>query len=72
MLLPDWPVGKPVLPSPVDDQGGTARLTADSAAPQLVVLNAIRNLAEEAMGSKPVSSRPPWLLLQSCPAFLMG
>ncbi|KAK7810279.1 hypothetical protein U0070_019307 [Myodes glareolus] len=54
MLLPDWPVGKPVLPSPVDDQGGTARLTADSAAPQLVVLNAIRNLAEEAMGSKPV------------------
>jgi hypothetical protein len=41
--------------------------------PGLVVLGSIRKQAEQAMGSKPVSSIPPWplhqlLLPDSCPA----
>ena len=34
------------------------------AIPELVVLGSIRKQAEQAMGSKPVSSTPPWPLYQ--------
>ena len=49
------------------------------ATPGLVVLGSIRKQAEQAMGSKPGSSTPPWPLHQllppgsipgSCPDFL--
>ena len=35
--------------------------------PGLVVLSSIRKQAEQAMRSKPVSSTPPWSLLQVLP-----
>ncbi|KAM7336862.1 hypothetical protein ACRRTK_002981 [Alexandromys fortis] len=41
-----------------------------SATPGLVVLGSIRKHSEQAMGSKPVSSVPPWSLLQCLPRFL--
>ena len=37
------------------------------AIPGLVVLGSIRKQAEQAMRSKPVSSTPPWPLLQLLP-----
>jgi hypothetical protein len=37
------------------------------ATPGLVVVGAIRKQAEQAIGSKPVSSTPPWSLLQFLP-----
>lgn len=35
----------------------------DGAIPGLVVLGSIRKEAEQVMGSKPVSSSPPWPLI---------
>jgi hypothetical protein len=40
----------------------------DGAIPGLVVLDSIRKQAEQAMGSKPVRSSPPWPLYQLLPA----
>ena len=37
------------------------------AIPGLVVLGSIKKQAEQAMGSKPVSSTPPWPLFQLLP-----
>ena len=49
----------------------------DGAIPGLVVLTSIRKKAEQAMGSKSVSSTLPWLLHQflppgSCPVLSSG
>jgi hypothetical protein len=44
-----------------------------SVIPRLVVLGSIREQAEQARGSKPVSNIPPWSLHlppSSCPDFL--
>jgi hypothetical protein len=53
-------------------QGGRAQPIVGGTIPGLVVLGSIRNQAEQARGSKPVSSIPPWPLHQlllpgSCP-----
>ena len=72
MPPPDWPVGKSV--GNFLEGCERAQLNVFSATPGLSVLGALRKQAEQAMMSKPVSSIPPWPLLQllppgSCPDF---
>jgi len=45
-------------------KGGRAQPLVGGAVPGLVVLGSIREQAEQARGSKPVSSIPPWPLHQ--------
>jgi hypothetical protein len=45
-------------------EGGKAQPIVGGAIPGLVVLGSIRKQAEQASGSKPVSSIPPWPLHQ--------
>ena len=47
---------------------GKVQLTVGGDTPRLVVLGSIRKQAEQAMGSKPVSSSPPWPQRQLLPA----
>jgi hypothetical protein len=43
------------------------QLIVGGASPKLVVLGSVRKQAEQARGSKPVSSIPPWPLHQLLP-----
>jgi hypothetical protein len=40
----------------------------DGPIPELVVLGSTRKQAEQARGSKPITSTPPWLLHQLLPS----
>jgi hypothetical protein len=51
----------------ISDQVGRAQSTVGDAIPRLVVLGSTRKQAEQAKGSKPVSSTPPWPLHQLLP-----
>jgi hypothetical protein len=70
--LPDWPVGKPVGFSSLVIDGGRPRplwagvAHLGGAIPGLVVLGSVRKQAEQAMGSKPVSSTLHGLCISSC------
>jgi hypothetical protein len=48
-------------------KGGRAQPIVSEAIPRLVVLDSVRKQAEQARGSKPVSSTPPWPLHQLLP-----
>lgn len=49
---------------------GRVKSATGGAPPGLVALGGIGKLEEQAMGSKPVCSTPPWSLLQLLPQFL--
>jgi hypothetical protein len=57
----------PLDPTVRRDQEGRAQPIVGGTIPGLVVLGSIRKQAEQARGSKPVSSSPPWPLHQLLP-----
>ena len=65
----------------INDRWGRAQPTVGGASPEQMILGCIRKQAEQAMGSKPASSVPPWPLHQFllevpylcfCPDFPQG